>query len=223
MKPLSPPLKKVWDLPTRLFHWSLVGLITFSWFSNEMGWIDYHMRSGMAVLTLVLFRLIWGLIGSPTARFWNFLTGPRTTIKYFKGLVSGGEDKWFGHNPGGGWSIIALLGLVATQGSLGLFANDDIFSEGPLAHLVSKRTSDTLTGLHEETFEILIVLIALHVGMILFYKYFKKDDLIKPMITGTKSWEGDAPRLLNSWSQIWRGLLALGLAALIVWYVVTKF
>jgi len=218
----TPPLKAVWDVPTRLFHWALVLLVTFSWFSNEMGWIEYHMRSGMAILTLVLFRLMWGVIGSPTARFWNFLAGPGTTIRYLKGLRSGDEAKWFGHNPAGGWSIMALLGLLGLQGSLGLFANDDIFTRGPLFHLVSKRTSDMLTGYHGRVFNVLVAVIALHVTAALFYRFIKRDDLITPMITGKKAWEGDTPQALSAGSQLWRGLLALGLAALAVWYIVTQ-
>jgi len=220
---MSPaPLKVVWDLPVRLFHWSLVCLVAFSWFSNQMGWIEYHMRSGMTVLILVLFRLIWGVIGSPTARFWNFLAGPRAVITYLKAMKSGKGEKWFGHNPAGGWSVIALLGLLGLQGSLGLFANDDIFTRAPLFHLVSKRTSDIITGYHGDVFSILLTVIALHVAAALFYRFVKKDDLITPMVTGKKAWEDDAPQALNGRAQLWRGSLALGLAALAVWYLVTR-
>ena len=125
----------IWDLPTRLFHWLLVALIAFSWWSAEYGETDLHIWSGTAVLSLLIFRVLWGLFGSSTARFSSFLRGPKAVIGYVKGAADWNRA---GHSPLGGLSVLALLGLTGIQVVLGLFAADeDGFYEGPLAHFVS--------------------------------------------------------------------------------------
>lgn len=171
---------RIWDLPIRLFHWTLVGLIAFSWWSAEYHYDDLHIWSGLAVLTLLIFRILWGLFGSSTARFASFIRGPRAVMSYLQGSWRG-----IGHSPLGALSVIALLVLIAAQLALGLIASDeDGIMQGPLANLVSIDTSDWARELHESLFNALLALIALHVAAIIFYK-LRGKSLVKPMIIGS--------------------------------------
>jgi len=177
----APKLQKIaiWDLPTRLFHWTLAALIAFSWWTAEENHDDLHLYSGFAILSLLLFRILWGLVGSSTARFVNFVRGPRAVSGYLKGSWRG-----IGHNPLGALSVIALIGLVTLQVGLGLFASDeDGLMEGPLAHLVSSDTSEAAVDLHEDLFNVLLVFIALHVAAVLFY-FLRGKNLVGPMFSG---------------------------------------
>ena len=159
----APPRRgAVWDLPTRLFHWILVGLIAFSWWSGKQEHIDWHIWSGAAVLTLLLFRLMWGLVGSSTARFANFVGGPKAIRTYLQDMKG-----WrpIGHSPLGALSVVALLGTIGIQVGLGLFSVDkDGLYEGPLAYLISGDLSEEIADLHEDFFDILLILIGLHVA-----------------------------------------------------------
>lgn len=177
---------KLWDLPTRLFHWLLVLTVAGSVATGEIGGnlMDWHGRCGIVVVGLVVFRLVWGIVGSTYARFSQFLPTPEAVFAYLKG-----EWKGLGHNPLGALSVLALLGVLALQAASGLAANDDIAFNGPLYNLVSKELSDRLTGIHKEASDLLVILIGLHVAAIVFYVRFKKDNLVKPMITG---WKEDA-------------------------------
>ena len=185
---------KVWDLPVRIFHWALVLLILFSWWSGKEGGnvMQYHMWSGYAILTLILFRLAWGFLGSSSARFAGFVSGPRVALAYARTLPVRAAGVHMGHNPLGGWSVLLLLACVLVQAATGLFSNDDIVTEGPLYKLVSKTTSDFLTAIHYYNFYFLLALAALHIGAVLFYLFYKSDNLIKPMFTGYKSRPVDA-------------------------------
>jgi cytochrome b len=180
----------VWDLPTRVFHWLLVALVVMAFVTAEMGGtaMQYHMWNGAAILGLVLFRVLWGFWGGTQSRFSAFLKGPGKTVEYARTLLGGKSKKYLGHNPLGAWSIIAMLAALAIQAGTGLFANDDILTEGPLFHLVSKATSDWLTRIHLINQNILIGLVALHIGAIAFYLVVKRENLILPMITGYKKW-----------------------------------
>lgn len=197
----------VWDLPTRLFHWLLVALIAFSWWSAENDEIDLHIWSGIAVLSLLLFRLLWGIFGSSTARFSSFVRGPRVVFDYLRDATS-----WrvAGHTPLGALSVVALLGMTAVQAGLGLIASDeDGFYEGPLAYLVSAGTSESATELHEDLFNVLLVLIGLHVAAIIYYR-LRGKKLVGAMITGKGDLEpGIAPMRPGRW---WVALLCLAAA-----------
>jgi cytochrome b len=176
----------VWDLPVRLFHWSLVLLIGVSFYTGFTGGLvemDYHMLSGYGILTLIVFRILWGFVGGKNARFASFLRGPRGIWSYLRQSPA----ETVGHNPLGGLSVIAFLVALLIQATTGLFANDDILLEGPLAHLVSARTSSTLTGIHEANRWVLVGLIGLHLIAIGYHEWVRKHDLIMPMITGWKS------------------------------------
>jgi cytochrome b len=183
-----PPKQRVWDLPLRLFHWSLALLVTFSLYTGINGGfreMDYHMMSGYGILTLVIFRVIWGIIGSTHSRFRSFINLSEL-IPYTRRLANRHQASIPGHNPLGALSIIAMLLVLGTQATTGLFANDDIFLEGPLVHLVDDTTSDRLTTVHHFCAKALYVLIGLHLTAIIFHELYQKDRLVLPMISGYK-------------------------------------
>lgn len=203
----------IWDFPTRLFHWTLVALIAFSWWTAEEHYDDLHLYSGYAVLSLLLFRILWGFVGSSTARFANFVGGPKAVAGYLRGSWRG-----IGHNPLGALSVIALIGLVALQVGLGLIASDeDGLMQGPLAHLVSMDTSEAAVELHEELFDVLLVFIALHVAAVLFYA-LRGKNLIGPMFSGRgKAEPGVEPmRPGKGWLAILCLLAAIGITRWII-------
>jgi cytochrome b len=179
----------VWDLPTRLFHWSLVLFVTSAFISGQIGgnFIDWHGKFGLAVVGLLTFRVVWGLIGSTYARFRHFFPTSRGLMAYLKG-------RWYGHghNPLGALSVLGLLALLSVWVATGLFSNDDIAFVGPLYELVSKDLSNRLTGIHRLIADFMIGLVVLHVAAIVFYGCVKKQNLLKPMITGWKEGEGES-------------------------------
>ena len=212
----------IWDLPVRLFHWSLVVLVVISWTTAEIGGnaMTYHLWSGYMILTLILFRLLWGFWGSTHARFNDFVHGPRATIRYARALLQGEPLLYPGHNPLGGWMVILLLLVLSIQAGTGLFANDDIAVEGPLYPWVSKAGSDFLTRLHKLNFNILLILISLHVLAALFYLVTKGENLIVPMLTGRK-WLGPAfQESQASLARLWLAGTLLALAAAGVYLLV---
>lgn len=182
---------KVWDLPTRLFHWSLVLSVAFMWFSAEEGgdWLVWHLRCGLFILALLVFRVCWGLWGSDTARFAQFVK-PAQIGRYLSGRLN--ENEQPGHNPLGALMVLALLGALFFQVGTGLFAADGntFTNPGYLNSLVSEDSGDAIRSLHMQFFNVLLALVAVHVFTIFFYKIFKKHNLITPMITGYKYLEG---------------------------------
>jgi len=210
----------VWDLPVRLFHWSLVLMFCISWITAEMGGnaMEYHMLSGYVILGLVLFRILWGVLGSETAQFSQFTHGPISVLKYTLGLFKTEYKTEIGHTPLGGWSVIVLLLVLATQAISGLFANDDIANEGPLYHLVRKATSNFLSVVHQYTSKVLLGLVALHLVAIIFYRMIHHDNLLKPMITGYKVADASSiePKQYNVFFAI---VLALITAGTVYWIV----
>ncbi len=208
----------VWDIPVRLFHWILVLLIAFSWLSNKMDWMTWHMYSGYTILTLVLFRILWGFVGSTHARFSDFICGPRALIAYVKTLPSRTAAKFAGHNPLGGISVVLILLCVLVQAGTGLFANDDIINEGPLYKHVSKALSDWLTTIHKYNFNVLLALIGVHVAAVLYYLVWKSENLIKPMFTGRKHLPaGVAPAPMRG---VGLAVVLLAVCAAGVWFIV---
>jgi len=175
---------RVWDVGVRAFHWLLVAAVVTSAVTGLQGAMDWHVWSGHVVLGLLIFRLIWGLVGGETARFAQFVRGPASVARYARSLASGAPEPHVGHNPLGALMIVALLAFLAYQVGTGMFANDDIFTEGPLAKYVSKETSDWLTGLHHLGFNIGATLVGLHVAAAVGYLLFFRENLIEPMITG---------------------------------------
>ena len=175
---------RVWDLPIRLFHWLLVAGIILSFVTVKIGGnaMSWHAFSGYCVLSLIIFRILWGFIGSYHARFIHFVPSPKGLIHFLGGKAKAG----LGHNPLGALSVLALLFSVGLQAVTGLFANDDIAFEGPFAKYISSETIELLTSIHRQNEKVLIILIALHLCAILYYQKFKGENLIKPMIGGDK-------------------------------------
>ena len=205
---------RIWDGPTRLFHWLLTVLIAAAWWTAEEGDLTWHYRIGLTVLILIAFRLIWGLIGSSTARFAGFVKGPRAILAYLRGA----SPHRIGHNPLGALSVLALIGLVTAVTGLGLIATDeDGIAPGPLSHLVNFETAEAAHDLHEDAFDLLLIFVAIHVAAILYYVLFKRDNLIGPMLTGSR----DAPAGTEPMNPapMWRAALALILAIGIGWWV----
>ena len=182
---------RLWDLPTRIFHWALVLCIVAAFVSGQLGGnlIDVHGKIGIAVFGLIVFRLVWGLLGSTYARFAQFFPTPGKIKAYLRGEWHGE-----GHNPLGALSVFGLLGVVGLQAGTGLFSNDDIAFVGPLFDLVSKDLSNALTGIHHLVSKVLIALVVLHLVAIGFYGRVKKQKLILPMITGWKEGNGESAR-----------------------------
>jgi cytochrome b len=176
----------LWDLPTRLFHWSLVLSVTAALITGQVGgnYIEWHGKIGLFIIGLIVFRLVWGVLGSTYARFAQFFPTPAKLKAYL-----GGKWRGVGHNPLGAFSVFGLLGLLGFQMISGLFGNDDITFYGPLFDLVSKDVSNKLTSLHHLASNLIYLLIALHIGAIAFYAHVKKDNLVKPMVTGWKETE----------------------------------
>jgi len=174
---------RLWDLPTRMFHWSLVLSVAAALVSGQIGgnFIEWHGKIGLVIVGLVVFRLAWGVLGSTYARFAQFFPTPAKVKAYL-----GGQWRGVGHNPLGAFSVLGLLGLLGFQVASGLFANDDITFYGPLFDLVSKDLSNKLTGLHHLASNLIYALIALHIAAIVYYVRVKKDNLVKPMVTGWK-------------------------------------
>ena len=211
---------RVWDLPTRLFHWILVALITTLWVSAIRGWMNVHYVCGVAVLVLVLFRIAWGFLGSTTARFSDFAASPGRVFAYLRALRRGDESPHAGHNPAGGWMVMAFLLLILTQAALGLFANDEFDFKGPLAEFISGKRSDLVTRVHVFLFDAILVCIWVHVCAISFYALVKRDNLIGPMVHGDKPVERVPSRLGLTFVSTVRAALVLGAIAAVVVFLV---
>lgn len=209
----------VWDLPVRLFHWALVVLIVLLWGTAEWGWLDlqWHARFGYATLALLLFRIAWGIAGSESALFSDFVRGPRAVASYVRSTLTPARERFAGHNPLGGWSVVALLAVMLVMAVTGLFASDDVAFEGPLVALVRDRVVDAMTDLHEATQYVLLALIGLHLVAVLFHETLMRDPLIVAMFSGEKRLEADPGVRFAS---AWRALALLALACVIVWVLV---
>ncbi|MFO1116433.1 MAG: cytochrome b/b6 domain-containing protein [Beijerinckiaceae bacterium] len=174
-----------WDGPTRAFKWALVVLVVDGWVSNKLGASvpGWHKWNGYAVLTLIVFRILWGFAGGSTARFANFVAGPSRALAYLRGGVS-----YLGHNPVGGWMILGLMALIAAQCLTGLYAGDEdrVVIEGPLARTVADATVEFAARWHHRAFDLLKIVVVLHIAANLFYTYVKRDPLIPAMVTGRK-------------------------------------
>jgi cytochrome b len=206
---------RVWDGPTRIAHWSMVVLFGISWWTGKTGKLEWHRWSGYVLLGVLVFRLCWGFFGSSTARFTQFLRGPRAVFDYVKG-------RWAlapGHNPLGALSVLALLLLLLAQVALGLFAVDvDGIESGPLSAHVSFETGRLCAKWHHSIFTALQVFIALHIAAVLFYVVAKKENLVGAMLGGTRGYVSQPaePVQFASWARLILALLVAGAAA---WYL----
>jgi cytochrome b len=209
-----------WDLPVRVFHWALVVLVIAQLVTASIGGnaMQVHAFGGYAILALVLFRILWGFLGGTHARFRDFVRGPGPVIRYAKSILRGPYLPHRGHNPLGGWSVLAMLGSLLVQASTGLFANDDVLMEGPLAKHVSDRASEIATAIHDVNAAVLLTLIAIHIAAVLFYLLAKKENLIAPMITGRK--QSATPDESARYGKLWLAALLLGCSAATIYFVV---
>jgi len=174
----------IWDIPTRLFHWLLVTGCIVSWLSFELGYLEIHAYSGYTILSLLLFRIVWGFIGSTHSRFKDFVKGPQATIAYLRKQVLAES---VGHNPLGAWSVLVLLGGVLIQAVSGLFNSDDILFDGPYKYAVDETISDWFSALHAQLFYYLLGFIALHIAAVAYYDLVKGQGLTRAMATGHKA------------------------------------
>ncbi len=216
----APIRQRIWDAPTRLFHWLLVGLVAFSWWTAEERLMDLHRISGLAIVGLLVFRIWWGFAGPDTARFARFIKGPGAVIGYAARLFRPNYKAAFGHNPLGALSVVAILLALVAQVGLGLFAMDtDGLESGPLARFVSYDFAEAAGDLHEDAFNILLVLIALHIAAIAFYLIAKRTNLIAPMITGARAANGEGPPEGIERTPLWRFAVGVVLALAVVWLI----
>jgi len=220
----------IWDLPTRLFHWTLVVLFVVLWITGTRGPLDLHMAVGEVVLAMLAFRVAWGFFGSRHSRFADFVVGAREArahlAEIFAVAIHGpqaarGGAPHAGHTRLGGWMILALLALMALEATTGLFATDDIMTEGPLNHLVSGAAGRFLTMIHSGAFNVLMTLIVVHVAAAFFYLIRKRENLIVPLISGRARLPAEAAALEGKLASPWRALLLLAAAAGLVWGIIS--
>ncbi|MCC7427926.1 MAG: cytochrome b/b6 domain-containing protein [Alphaproteobacteria bacterium] len=209
----------VWDLPTRLFKWSFALLVAASWATGQWKMWGWHFWSGYALMALVIFRILWGLVGSETARFAHFLRGPGAALRHFRELRHGGPDRQIGHNAAGGFVVFLLLVLVAVQLGTGLFSDDGVLAEGPLAARVSEEARTVLSTIHARMQRLILILAALHILAVLVYRVALRHDLIAPMLTGRKHLPADAPATPPRMAPAARALVCAVLAVAATWGV----
>ncbi len=181
--------ERVWDPALRIFHWSLAVLVIANWLLGKIGPTDMtlHFWLGYAVIALLAFRLVWGFVGPPSARFSRFLRGPRAVAAYVPEMMRRRPSRWPGHSPVGGLAVVAMLAVLILQVTTGLFADpDDYINVGSLASQVSSDTSRMALRWHHRGADLILILVLLHWAVILFYRLWKREDLVRPMITGWK-------------------------------------
>ncbi|TWB87262.1 cytochrome b [Bradyrhizobium macuxiense] len=213
---------RVWDLPVRAMHWLLVIGIGICWWTGLHNELEYHLYSGYAILWIVLMRLYWGLVGSSTARFVNFVRGPKAVLDYASTLHRRDTLHAHGHNALGAVSIVLMVGLVLAVLILGLFAVDvDGLYSGPLSSYVTFKQGRHLAHLHYYWFTILLWVIALHLAAMIFYFIYKRQNLVAPMISGKRRRNaGDTEMEI---APLWRFAIGGVIATAIVWAVSIGF
>jgi cytochrome b len=177
----------VWDLPVRLFHWLTAALVPAAYVTARLDWMNWHVWLGDALLALVLFRVLWGLFGSDTARFSHFTASPRTAVRHLTRIFHREPDLRVGHNPAGSWMVLLLLALLFGQAITGVYVDNDIANQGPLSETTPARIANVISALHDRLlWNALLAAAGLHVLAILIYGLAKRHNLLLPMITGRK-------------------------------------
>lgn len=211
---------RIWDLPTRLFHWSLAACVIGLFISAKMGGnaMVWHLRLGYAALALLLFRLCWGFIGGRWSRFSAFLYSPARVLRYLRG--QGDARDGVGHNPLGALSVFGLLGILALQVGSGLLSDDEIAFSGPLTRFVSGDTVAWATSLHTDVGQwLLVALVALHLAAIAFYTHIKRHSLVRPMVLGDKQLPASTPASRDDARTRLLAAVVLAAAAGVAWWV----
>ena len=205
--------KLIWDLPLRLFHWLLVLALLGSWYTSEQegDMVEQHMLLGYLILGLVIFRIIWGFVGTKHSLFKHFIPSPSAVSEYAKQVTKPNAPKYPGHNPLGSLMVIIMIVSILAQAISGLFINDDIFSSGPYYEVFGSDFSKLMKTIHIYGFDVMLALIALHLSAIIFYWWKKKINLILPMVTGKK-----LAKDINEQDQIKHSKLLIGLFVAIV-------
>lgn len=219
----SPARIRVWDLPTRLFHWLLATLVVFSFVTGKVGggWMQWHLKSGYAILALLVFRLAWGVVGSDTSRFARFVAGPRAAIDYARATLAGQRPFRPGHNPLGGWMVVFMIAILLLQAATGLFADDEIATQGPLAAKVSDAVVSRLTTVHKYNEWLIAAAAGLHVVAVSTYQWGLEVDVLGPMLHGWASApRGAAPEEPRHASTVLAIVLLAAAAAAVYWLVV---
>jgi cytochrome b len=182
----APRTVLVWDIFIRVFHWLIVALVAAAYATWRLNWMVWHGWVGDAVLTLLLFRLSWGFFGGETARFSGFLTSPRTVLQHLKHSLRREPDDQVGHNPAGGWMVLILLALLLIETLTGLYVANDIADEGPMTEMMPAPAANAIASSHAIVWDALLAAIVLHVLAIAAFAAIKGQNLLRPMITGTK-------------------------------------
>lgn len=212
---------RVWDLPTRVFHWTLAAGVIGLGITGQVAGdaLEWHMRLGVSVGGLLLFRVLWGLVGGRWSRFSSFVFSPAAYLRYLRGQALPGEVFNVGHSPLGGLSVLAMLVLLALQVGTGLVADDDIATTGPLNALVSNASAKLATAWHSGPGKLLLLaLVLLHVGAIIFYQWRRQQALVRAMLSGDKQLPADTPASRdNGPRRLLAAALALACAAGAVW------
>lgn len=204
---------RVWDLPTRLFHWLVVLLVGVAWISQHFNWMQLHVRAGETLLALVLFRLLWGGFGSETARFGRFVASPLAAWRHLRHVFRREPDTQVGHNAAGGWMVLLLLALLFVETLSGLYVNNDIEDEGPLSEHVSAAFANAISALHAYGWDVIAIAVVLHVCAIGVYALAKGHNLLGPMLTGRKRLPATVRAPARA--SLWLAALLMGCAALV--------
>ncbi|MCL1044047.1 cytochrome b/b6 domain-containing protein [Shewanella electrodiphila] len=202
---------KVWDIPTRLFHWLTVGLLISLWWTADSGEMEWHQICAYSLMVLVIFRLLWGIVGSETSRFTDFVSGPTKVLNYLTGKH---KSTVVGHNPLGGYMVLFMLTVLSLQLFSGLFSSDDIFTEGPLYSTVSSDLGAWFTWLHKVNFNVILACIVLHISVILLYA-IKGNNLVTAMISGNKKMTDKEYNMLSQEPKMTSSVLAIIIVAAI--------
>lgn len=212
---------RVWDLPTRLFHWALAACVVTSIVTAHVGGnaMTWHFRCGYAVFALLGFRLVWGFVGGRWSRFASFVGSPLQALRYLRG---GDGPPAVGHNPLGAWSVLAMLGLLAAQVATGLVSDDEIASSGPLTRFVSGGTVEAATGYHADIGQwLLVALIVLHLAAITYYRVARQENLVGPMLSGDKALPATTPASGDGWGPRVAALMLLAAWGVFVGWLVS--
>ena len=213
----------IWDLPLRVFHWLLVISIFGSWYTSNQdnGLIEYHLIVGYVTLGLIVFRVAWGILGTTHSRFAQFIPTPSKLLNYIKNFKSPHSTSHAGHNPLGSLMVVFMLTIILLQAVSGLFMNDDIYTSGPYYGTITGKLEDIAIFIHRNGFNVIIGTIVLHIFAIVFYKYFKKQALVKAMITGKKSSDDVTKKDSINHSKIGLAILiTILVTAFIYWLVI---
>lgn len=207
---------RVWDLPTRVFHWSLALLVGAAFVTAKLDAYDWHFRIGYALLALVAFRLLWGIVGPRYARFASFVSAPARALAHLRGAPHAAP----GHNPAGAWSVLALLALVGAQAVTGLFTSDDVMASGPLYDAVAGGTAELLGRLHRLNEKLILAVVLLHLVAVAFHGHVKRQPILKAMVTGDAEVAAVAPPARDDWLVRLGALVLLTGCGLGVWWLV---